>query len=363
MQRMWGRLILRSFMRIGRQNKQTGYSARWLSSQNLKEEFEEYQKRAGTEKSDPSAKKVPRTETGKTMDEIKKEAEESVRSAEERMKQDFQDMKKQKTSLEFTDILNEMKQKPKAFMQWSKTSYVRIKDQTQRIVVRTQEVKARVEKAMPKRKKTQETIPKEPSPASQKAGAETSKQESKGGRRLAFLSAWREKLLNFYHLVGMKMKTKFPKVHTVTISSAKGLVKLWRVTFPDQEGLTQAKFARVKEDAKAMQELESKMKTLSEEEALKLQATIPEHRRRALVLRMEATETDKTGIWSKLKVKIEETDSAKKLKGTSEYKQFQDLKQDITAITNTLKEAASSDASPVLNRTRDLLVVQLFDLS
>lgn len=329
-------------------------ACRPMSSSNLKQEFEELKKRLAEEKPKTQKKTEDKEGRAKSMDELLRESREDVRKLEEERKQQFQEMKNQKTSLEFGDILNELKAKPKMYM-----------DQTRRVM---RNVGGKMGPAMAKLKELKNKIPvggaaKSGKPQGKKPEVAAPKEEiriedikedevvveSKPG----VLSKTKLKVVMMADSVNKKTQTKFPKFHAKASSATKSFVELWHQTFPNQEDLVRARMERVKVEAKEQQALEEKIKTMSEEEIKKIQETIPEHRRKALAIHIEEQKTKTTGgIWSK----IAETDAAKKLKESKDFKDYENMAKGVQDFTDALKEQLNESVNPTVSGARNAMV-------
>ena len=318
-------------------------------SDDLKKEFEELQKRLKEEKAQESSKKPE--DRAKTMEELLKESREATKEQEAKLKQQFQEMKKQKTSLEFGDLINELREKPrqifgkvKGIFASTSSGIAGLKDKVKSVLKKvkapekgaaTEEIKqeAKVEEKIEIKEIKEEE---EQIPLPKKPGA---------------LDKIKGRIGDWGRVVDTKMQVKMPGVYNHTIKYAKSFVKLWHETFPNSEDLIRAKMERVKKLAKEQNELEEKMKSMTEEEIKKLQDAIPEHMRKALVIKAEENKHT-GGVWSS----IAESDAAKKIKETKEYKEFTEVKQGVKDFADILKEELNSASSPTIAGARNLIV-------
>eukprot|EP01022_Parablepharisma_sp_SALTPOND_P017056 TRINITY_DN2643_c0_g1_i1.p3 TRINITY_DN2643_c0_g1~~TRINITY_DN2643_c0_g1_i1.p3 ORF type:complete len:357 (+),score=97.80 TRINITY_DN2643_c0_g1_i1:5053-6123(+) len=317
-------------------------SCRYMNS-DLKKEFEEFQKRAKQEKTkeEPSKK-----DQAKTLEELLKESKEATKEQEEKLKREFQEMKKQKTSLEFGDILKELKEKPKMAFGKFKNMLSAAGTKASALKTKIQAIKKAREAEVPKEEiKVEEKVEER---IEIKEEEEEIPQPSKPG----IVSKAREKVAGWCLLAGNKVQVKMPRVYDFTAKHGKSFIKLWHETFPNKEDLIRAKMDRVKQMAREQNELEEKMKNMTEEEIKKIQESIPEHMRNALVIKAEEKKHT-GGIWST----IAESDAAKKLRETKEYKEFSEVKQGIKDFADILKEELNSNVSPTISGARSIMVL------
>jgi len=322
-------------------------------SNDLKKEFEELQKRLKQEKQEPQEAKKEEDKR-KTMEELLKESKEQAKKQEEEMKQQFQEMKKAKTSLEFADIIKELKEKPQKIFSKAKNIFSSVNTKVSGLKKKA--------KAMKKTKVTKKTEEKKEEMKTEDKKDETPKEEIKVEpieeieeqplkKKPKLFEKQRERFGKWCAVMGNKLEHKAPKFYGVASRFTKAFIKTWHETFPNQEDLIRAKMERVKQMAKEQNELEEKMKGMSEEEIKKIQESIPEHMRNALIIKAEEKKSE-GGLWGT----IAESDAAKKFKETKEYQEFNDVRQGIKDFTEMLKEELDSAESPAIAGARNILV-------
>lgn len=93
-----------------------------------------------------------------------------------------------------------------------------------------------------------------------------------------------------------------PGVHSKT-SSAFGYIKdIWQETFPQEDELARSKMQRRKQIAKLQKELENNQ--LTPEEVEKLQASIPDWKKGAVVITDEKPTEERSGLFRRLGRKV-----------------------------------------------------------
>ena len=108
-----------------------------------------------------------------------------------------------------------------------------------------------------------------------------------GEGEAGFVLRGKERLVEFFSKMGSKLEETMPAAYKYYLSSAKYVASLWKETFPNREQLVKDKMARVKKMAKEQNQLENKIKDMSEEEIKKIQESIHEHMRNALIIKAE----------------------------------------------------------------------------
>lgn len=317
-------------------------------SSDLKKDFEELRKMAEEER----AKEKTGTEQKKTMEELIKESEEATKLKEEELKKEFKGMKGQKTSVEFSDVVGD-------FVNRSKNAYGKVKESLSE--TRKKFAKMRITRKETKVETQEEYIEeakKEEDPKAEVEGEKTTErfvepiEESEEEGEENFITKGRNTLSKFLGNIDTKLEKKMPGAYKVYSASVKWAINLWNETFPDREGKVLAKMERVKKMAKEQNELEEQIKEMNEDEIKEIQEKIPEHMRNALIIKAEENK-DQGGVWDI----IANSEAAKELRESEEYKEFTDLKKGIKDIADTFKETFSASDSPIVAGIKSLAVI------
>lgn len=317
-------------------------NGRPLASSNLKNEFEKLQKRLKEEGSKAGDQK----DTGKkSMDELLKESKENAAKHEEELKKQFQNMKKQKTTLEFGDIIKELREKPKHMVEATKSFFGNISTSATSLKTKF----AKTKKAEKEEPIKQETI-KEENIKKEKPKEEKKKTKS---RLSTYYSTAKAKVLIHVNSFSILVEQKAPNLYQYTHSFCKGVVDAWKATFPNKEDLIIAKMERIKKENQEIKDMEEKMKNMTEEERKKIQDEIPEYKRSALVAQKAEQEKKEKTLFDSVFGKMEKTEAGK---------QVSSLKKEIKDFAEILKEDIDANSSPTVQRARDMLVNKKYEM-
>ncbi len=323
---------------------------RGMAGKDLKKEFDELKHRLEEQKSDQQDKDGK----AKSMDELLKESREEAKKMEEERKQQFQEMKQQKTSLEFGDIIKELKAKPKQYIENVRHAMKTIGSKVAPVVAKIKGWRGKKEEAEPaSAEKADEKVTEQKEEIRVEVKTEEELAAEEKARPPGIFRRTQTRMSLKFNAIDGRIQAKFPQLYARAGKVRKSFVELWHQTFPSQEDIVKARMERVRQEAKEQLELEEKMKTMTEEEIKKIQETIPEHRRKALVLRMEAAkEKEKGGVWSKLS----ETETVKGIKESKEFKQYAEMAKGVKEFAQILKEEVNESSSPTVAGARSFVV-------
>lgn len=152
-------------------------------------------------------------------------------------------------------------------------------------------------------------------------------------------------------------ENKQVKKNSIIKKTIKGLVKLWRDTFPKE--IDYADYMSKKmEEAKLLKD--KLIYAKSEEDIANYQSTVLEWKRTAVVLVMEEIQTSKESLlsyYSKLvSEKIQNTKTYENVTKTSSYKEYEQFKEDLQVIKHNIKENIAMSYNPAVIVAKDLIV-------
>ena len=319
-------------------------------SNDYKKQLDEYKQM--TEKQRAENKATENKE--KTMEELLKESQEAMKKKEAELKAKFRGLKDQKTNVEFGDVIEDLKKK-------YKDAYIQVKLSLAETSKRLAELRAKRQER--KQKEVEEgkeeikeaTIEEKVEEKIEEPKGETVEFiddiEGEGEGEAGFVLRGKERVVKFFSKMDSKLEETMPGAYKYYLSSTKYFASLWKETFPNREQLVKDKMARVKKMAKEQNELENKIKDMSEEEIKKIQDSIPEHMRNALIIKAEEKKGT-GGVWDI----IANSDAAKELRKTKEYKEFTEIKKGVKELAETFKEGINESDNPILVGIRGVSV-------
>ena len=130
-------------------------------------------------------------------------------------------------------------------------------------------------------------------------------------------------------------------------------IHAWNLTFPKER--YHDKFAQIKAKSKAMKKEEEKI--LTDEDLTKMQEGIPEWKRTAIVLKGEQQKQSlKEQISGKFRNKFNETEFAKKIYKSDNYKEFEQFKKEMHQFKEDFKDHIENSPNPVIQTSLGVYV-------
>lgn len=155
------------------------------------------------------------------------------------------------------------------------------------------------------------------------ASAESAQQEKVEQEPVAEKVKWTDSMRESYTQKKQHIQTTYPKASKCVFY----IKEVWDETFPNESKKVVSKLNKRKEAARQQKEMEDNQEFIDQ-----LQDQIPEWKKGGLTISDAATEEEKAGLFKKLgrrmKSKLSETEMAKQLAESEEYKKIQAMRSD-----------------------------------